>query len=150
MATSRRSCGNFQSASLQTDNHASTAPVFTGGMPYLPLIQRCQAFTIMIITLLTSGQSTLTKSLHCHCTWTIQSYSPGGTNVHPSNTCYLGRTCVHIPYDIVFQPFVHRSWQRALHFTTSLHFPSKNCLFAAGSRPPSNTWFLLPNLLVCN
>jgi len=29
--------------SLQTDNHASTSPVFTGWMPFLPPNQQCQS-----------------------------------------------------------------------------------------------------------
>jgi len=32
---------------------------------------------------LTSCQNNLTKRLHRHCTWTVQSYSPGGANVNP-------------------------------------------------------------------
>jgi len=34
----------------------------------------------------TSGQSNLRKRLHRRRTWTVQSYSPGGTNVHPHLT----------------------------------------------------------------
>jgi len=33
-----------------------------------------------------SAQSNLTKRLHHRSTWTVQSYSPDGANVHPSNT----------------------------------------------------------------
>ena len=32
--------------------------------------------------------------------WIVQSYSSSGTNVHPSNICFLGTTKVHISNDI--------------------------------------------------
>jgi len=46
--------------------------------------------------------SNLTKRPHRHHTWTVQSYSSGGANMHPpSNTCLLGPTPVHIPNGIL-------------------------------------------------
>jgi len=68
--------------------------------------------------IVTSNESNLTKRPHRRRTWTVQSYSLGGANVHPiytpSNTCFLKPTRVHIPNGIsigsaALQGF--RSWQ---------------------------------------
>jgi len=49
--------------SLQTDNHASTPPVFTGRMPFLPPNQQRQS---------TEGK-TLSNTLSNHCKFTKES-----------------------------------------------------------------------------
>ena len=47
-----------------------------------------------------SYQSNVTKRPHHRRTRTVQSHSPGGANVHPSNTCFYGPTQVHISNEI--------------------------------------------------
>jgi len=48
----------------------------------------------------TSGQSNLSKRLHHHHAWMVQSYSPSGANVQPHSTCFLVPTQIHIPNSI--------------------------------------------------
>jgi len=45
---------------------------------------------LLLLSNETSGQSNLRKRPLRRCTWTVHSYSPGGANAHPSNTCFLG------------------------------------------------------------
>jgi len=61
----------------------------------------------------TSHHSNLTKRSHCHHTWTVQSYSPGGATVHPIQYMLL---CTHpSPHSKRhlnrFSRFAHRSRQ---------------------------------------
>jgi len=46
----------------------------------------CQSTNQVTVTTVTSGQSNLTKLPHRRRTRTVQSYSPGGANVHPNLT----------------------------------------------------------------
>ena len=52
------------------------------------LRRRLQSSTggVLVTIIITSGQSNLARRLHCHCTQTVQSYSPGSDNVHPHVT----------------------------------------------------------------
>jgi len=52
----------------------------------------------------TSARSNLRKRPYRRRTWTVQWYSPGGTSVHPSNTCFLGPTRVNNPNGISIRP----------------------------------------------
>jgi len=88
----------------------------------------------------TSGQTNLTKVSHRHCTRRVQSYSPGGANVHPH------LLPVHILNDIsISSAFLLSSQQGVpILYNGPPLFPS-NLPFCVGrSRPPSNTWFLGP------
>jgi len=54
-------------------------------------------------------------------TRTVQSYSPGGANVHASDTCFLGFTRVHIPDCILIGSYCRFYTMRydCLHFSPS-------------------------------
>jgi len=53
------------------------------------------------VTSITSGQHNLTKRPHRRRTRTVQSYSPGGVNVHPCNTSFPVPIRVHNPNGIL-------------------------------------------------
>ena len=73
------------------------------------------------------GQSNFTKRTHRRRTWTVQSYSPGGDNVHahpihasldpPESTTKWHLDC--------FSCFCTAHGRESLHFTMGRHFPSK-------------------------
>jgi len=79
----------------------------------------------------TSDQSNLTKKLHCCRTWTVQSYSPGGANVHPpSNAWFPGPTWLSIPNCIsISAPFLHSSRHRVPILYNGPPFATQNCPF---------------------
>jgi len=80
----------------------------------------------------TSGQNNFTKRLHRSRTWTVQSYSLGGANVHP----HLRHASLDRPESIpqtasrLVQPFLHSSELAA----ESLQSP---CFTVGRSFPPS-------------
>jgi len=61
----------------------------------------------------TSGQSNLTQRLHCRHTWTVQSYSPAGANVHQHlKMCLLGLESTYQMASWLVQPLWHGSQQK--------------------------------------
>ena len=97
----------------------------------------------------TSGQTNLTKRLHRHRTWTVQSYSPGGANMHPHLTHASWATPVHIPNGISIDSAVFAQLTTEGPYTLqwAAHFSLKISLAHEGSEPPSNTCFLGPTRL---
>jgi len=85
----------------------------------------------------TSGQSNLTKRPHRCSTWTVQSCSPGGANLHP----YLIHASLdqssHIKWHLdQFSSFCTGHCKPSLYFTTGCPFPIKIAHFHGGSEPP--------------
>jgi len=73
----------------------------------------------------------LTKQPHRRSKWTIQAYSPGGTSMHPPNTCFLGPIRVSNPNGISIGSAIFAQLtaecRRACPGTS---FPLKNWAFA--------------------
>ena len=63
----------------------------------------------------------------------------------PSNTCLCGPPkFTHQTAAWPIEPFLHRSWQRVLYFTTARPFPLQNCPCTWGIWTPSNARLLGP------
>jgi len=92
----------------------------------------------------TSGQSNLTKWPHRRRTWTVQSYLPGGANVTPFDTCFLGPTRVHSSNGISICTAVFAQVTAESPSTLQYVPPHQSCPFAWEMWTPSNTWFLRP------
>ena len=95
--------------------------------------------------IITSGQSNLTKRPHRRRIWTVQTYLPGGTNVH----LYLMHASLD-PLESIFQtasPSVELFLHSTRHRVPMLYngpplFPLKIAHLHARSGPLSNTCFL--------
>ena len=85
----------------------------------------------------TSGQTNLTKRLHRHSTWTVQSYSPGGANMHPHLTHASWATPVHIPNGISIDSAVFAQLTTEAPYTLqwAAHFSLRISLAHEGSEP---------------
>jgi len=84
--------------------------------------------------------SNLTKWPHHHCTWTVQSYSPGGANVSNTASLDLLRSTFQTASRLV-QLFLRSSQQKVPMLYIGLHLtPLKTVHSHGGSGPPpSNT-----------
>jgi len=91
-----------------------------------------------------SGQSNMTKMLHCRQAWSVQQHSPCCANVHP----HLIHESLDPPESTnqiaspSVQPFLHSSRQTVPILCHGPPFHSQNCPFAMRIWTPSNTWFI--------
>ena len=98
---------------------------------------------------LTNDQNNLTKRPHCRCTWTVQSYSPGGANVH----FHLIHASLDPPepqpkrHLDQFNHFYAAHGSKSLYFTKERPFPLKIAALCFGIWTPSKTWFPGPTRL---
>jgi len=84
---------------------------------------------------------------HHRCTWTNQSYSPGGANVHPPfNTRFLEPNRVHVPNGISISSAIFAQLTATGRYTLRWDplSPIKIAPFVQGFGSPSNTWLLGP------
>jgi len=78
--------------------------------------------------------------------WTVQSYSSGGTNVHPSNTFFLGPIRDDIPNGISIGSAVFAGLRAESPYSLqwAAPFPSVKIAPSHGDLDPSNTCFRGP------
>jgi len=83
----------------------------------IELKPRAVSPVFIVTVIITGGQSNLTKRLHCRHTWTVQSCSPGGANVHSHLICarHLGHSAIFAqltaesPYTLQWAALFHSS-----------------------------------------
>ena len=80
------------------------------------------------------GQSDLTKRLHCHCTWMVQSYLPGGANVHMNlRRASMGQLSPHLKWHLNQLSHFHTAHSTESQYsTTSYPLLPQNSLFTCG------------------
>jgi len=91
------------------------------------------------------SQSNFTKRPHRRRMWTVQSYSPGGANVHPYLThAFLGPYSSPYPkrHLVRFSRFCTAHDRECLYFTMDRPFPLKVGPSHVGFGAPSYTWLL--------
>ena len=75
--------------------------------------------------------------MHCRRTWTVQSYSAGGGNVHPRLLhANSGPPESHVQSCIAIGSAVFAQHSRCLYFTMGRAFPPQNCPCALGDQDP--------------